>query len=224
MADPEVETPRLSPMAGPEARVEFVRELKALVDEIEKMQKSLELMYQINSDLKELKGNHQNLRKEVVDTNVAHEKKLDALHYASDENRRKLAELVNESKAYSKESKELFREACVAHEVRCAGLEKDYAQVLAKIADFGAKCDQVNANASQKVNVAYSELNKKLDDMRKLSDANYEKLLKEQERVAFQLERVGHRDESDVKRLDILEMQVERMDLGVKELKVKVGV
>lgn len=32
MADPEVETPRLSPMAGPEARVEFVRELKALVE------------------------------------------------------------------------------------------------------------------------------------------------------------------------------------------------
>lgn len=32
MADSEVETPRLSPMAGPETRVEFVRELKALVE------------------------------------------------------------------------------------------------------------------------------------------------------------------------------------------------
>jgi anti-sigma28 factor (negative regulator of flagellin synthesis) len=32
MADSEVETPRLSPLAGPEARLEFVRELKALVD------------------------------------------------------------------------------------------------------------------------------------------------------------------------------------------------
>lgn len=32
MADSEFETPRLSPMARPEARLEFVRELKALVD------------------------------------------------------------------------------------------------------------------------------------------------------------------------------------------------
>lgn len=32
MADSEFETPRLSPMAGQEARLEFVRELKALVD------------------------------------------------------------------------------------------------------------------------------------------------------------------------------------------------
>lgn len=32
MADSEVEIPRLSPMAAPEARLEFVRELKALVE------------------------------------------------------------------------------------------------------------------------------------------------------------------------------------------------
>lgn len=200
----------------------MLKELDGLKDGLGKLQKAFEILYELNANVKELKQNYQNLRKEVVDSNVDHEKKLDALHYASDENRRKAQEFKDEMKDKLKLDR---NEMVKMHNMQNKKLdehEKAFRDAASKINDFNNKVEQVNGYASEKVRVAFEELAGKQEDQRKHSEMQHEQVVKELERLSFLFEKNEHRDDSDSKRLEILEMQVEKMALAVKELKVKV--